>query len=35
MCSRVDTILGMKDDLTNKIAGSIATELGFPLIIKV
>ncbi|CAG8947875.1 unnamed protein product [Penicillium salamii] len=27
-------IYGMKDDLTNKIAGSIVTENGFPLVIK-
>ncbi|GLA18572.1 hypothetical protein AnigIFM62618_006222 [Aspergillus niger] len=31
---RANPILGMKDDLTNKIAGSIATIDGFPLVIK-
>jgi len=27
--------LGMKDDLTNRIAGSIETADGFPLVVKV
>ncbi|KAI9041792.1 putative amino-acid permease [Aspergillus affinis] len=32
--SGVNLIKGMKDDFTNKIAGSISTENGFPLVIK-
>lgn len=34
-CSNQFSYLGMKDDLTNKITGSIRTEGGFPLVVKV
>lgn len=29
-----NTVVGLKDDLTNKIAGSVATENGLPLVVK-
>ena len=32
---KLTTGLGMKDDLTNRIAGSITAQGGFPLVVKV